>query len=392
MKYTSYPLVNAVLVKGGTQDLALDVASVGQVAEIHATPQVALVEPVEEETPADGALRPDAAAAGDAGVNAWGVDAIRAPEAWAMGATGAGITVANLDSGVQFDHAALVSKYRGAKPDGTFDHDYNWMATRTTCSDAPCDDNGHGTHTMGTMVGDDGINHVGVAPGANWIATDGCCSRSGAESLLASGWWLLAPTDLQGNNPDPSKRPHVINNSWGQDTEHDFHTFFNAIDEAWTAAGIFSVWSSGNTSPYAACDTVSSPGAAPGAYSVGAYDVSGNLGAVLAQGRGRERTDQARDLGARAWASARPTPATSTPRCPAPRWRHRMSPAPSRTCGATTRRSSGRSRRPVACSASRPSTSTTRRAAAPPTSTTCTARVGWTCPACSSSRPVRAAR
>ncbi|KAF2415153.1 peptidase S8 [Microbacterium sp. B35-04] len=286
VKYTSYPLVNAVLVKGGTQDLALDVASVGQVAEIHASPQVALVEPVEEETPAEEGLRPDAAVAGDAGVNAWGVDAIRAPEAWAMGATGAGITVSNLDSGVQFDHSALVSKYRGAKPDGTFEHDYNWMATRTTCSDAPCDDNGHGTHTMGTMVGDDGTNHVGVAPGANWIATDGCCSSSGAESLLESGWWLLAPTDLQGNNPDPSKRPHIINNSWGQDTEHDFHTFFNAIDAAWTAAGIFSVWSSGNTSPYADCDTVSSPGAAPSAYSVGAYDVSGNLGAFSRKGEG----------------------------------------------------------------------------------------------------------
>lgn len=287
VKYTSYPLVNAVLVKAGTQDLALDVATVGQVAEIHASPQVALVEPVEEEVPADEAVRPDgAAAAGDAGVNAWGVDAIRAPEAWAMGATGAGITVSNLDSGVQFDHSALVSTYRGAKPDGTFDHDYNWMATRTTCSDAPCDDNGHGTHTMGTMVGDDGTNHVGVAPGANWIATDGCCSNSGVESLLESGWWLLAPTDLQGNDPDPSKRPHIINNSWGQDTEHNFQNFFQAIDEAWTAAGIFSVWSSGNTSPYAACDTVSSPGAAPSAYSVGAYDVSGNLAAFSRKGEG----------------------------------------------------------------------------------------------------------
>ncbi|GAB3330875.1 S8 family serine peptidase [Micromonospora halotolerans] len=287
VKYTSYPLVNAVLVKGGTQKLALDVASVGQVAEIHATPQVALVEPVDEKTPADKAARPAAPkAAAEAGTVTWGLDAIHAPQAWAMGATGAGITVSNLDSGVQFDHPALMHQYRGTKPDGTVDHNYNWMATRGTCTGAPCDDNGHGTHTMGTMVGDDGTEHVGVAPDAQWIATNGCCDSSGVESLLKSGWWLLAPTDLNGNNPDPSKRPHVINNSWGQTLEHNFDDFFQVIDEAWSAAGIFSVWSSGNTSPYAACDTVSSPGSAESAYSVGAYDSDGTLASFSRKGEG----------------------------------------------------------------------------------------------------------
>ncbi|MFI6328551.1 S8 family serine peptidase [Micromonospora chersina] len=287
VKYTSYPLVNAVLVKGGTQKLALDVASVGQVAEIHATPQVALVEPVDEKVPADQAARPAAPETAAAeGTTTWGLDAIHAPEAWAMGATGAGITVSNLDSGVQFDHPALMHQYRGTKPDGTVDHNYNWMATRGTCTGAPCDDNGHGTHTMGTMVGDDGTNHVGVAPDAQWIATNGCCDNSGVESLLRSGWWLLAPTDVNGNNPDPSKRPHVINNSWGQTVEHNFDDFFRPIDEAWSAAGIFSVWSSGNTTPYAACDTVSSPGSAESAYSVGAYDSDGTLASFSRKGEG----------------------------------------------------------------------------------------------------------
>ncbi|SIN36917.1 S8 family serine peptidase [Micromonospora cremea] len=287
VKYTSYPIANAVFVKGGTEKLALNVASRVQVAEIHATPQVALVEPVDEKIPADQAARPAAPkAAAEPGTVSWGLDAIHAPQAWAMGATGAGITVSNLDSGVQFDHPALVNQYRGTKPDGTFEHNYNWMATRGTCTGAPCDDNGHGTHTMGTMVGDDGTNHVGVAPDAQWIATDGCCASNGPESLLDSGWWLLAPTDVHGNNPDVSKRPHVINNSWGQDAEHNFNDFFQAIDEAWSAAGIFSVWSSGNTSPYAACDTVSSPGSAESAYSVGAYDSSGTLASFSRKGEG----------------------------------------------------------------------------------------------------------
>ncbi|MCX5065870.1 S8 family serine peptidase [Micromonospora lupini] len=285
--YTSYPIANAVLVKGGTEKLALNVASKVQVAEIHATPQVALVEPVDEKIPTDQAARPAAGKkAAEAGTSTWGLDAIHAPEAWAMGATGAGITVSNLDSGVQFDHPALMQQYRGTKPDGTIDHNYNWMATRGTCTGAPCDDNGHGTHTMGTMVGDDGTNHVGVAPDAQWIATNGCCDSTGVESLLRSGWWLLAPTDLQGNNPDPSKRPHVINNSWGQTVEHNFDDFFQAIDEAWSAAGMFSVWSSGNTTPYADCDTVSSPGSATSAYSVGAYSSDGTLAAFSRKGEG----------------------------------------------------------------------------------------------------------
>jgi subtilisin family serine protease len=287
VKYTSYPIANAVLVKGGTEKLALDVAARAQVAEIHATPQVALVEPVDEKIPTDRSVRPAAPkAAGEDDTVAWGLEAIHAPQSWAMGATGAGITVSNLDSGVQFDHPALMHQYRGTKPDGTVDHNYNWMATRSSCAGAPCDDNGHGTHTMGTMVGDDGTNHIGVAPEAQWIATDGCCEDTGAESLLRSGWWLLAPTDVQGNNPDPSKRPHVINNSWGQDAEHHFNDFFQAIDEAWTAAGIFSVWSSGNTAPYAACDTVSSPGSAESAYSVGAYSPDGRLTSFSRKGEG----------------------------------------------------------------------------------------------------------
>ncbi|WP_433796340.1 S8 family serine peptidase [Actinoplanes sp. CA-252034] len=287
VEYTSFPIANAVLVKGGTEKLALDVAARVQVAEIHATPQVALVEPVDEKVPADRPARPAAPkAAGEAGTVTWGLEAIRAPQAWAMGATGAGITVSNLDSGVQFDHPALRRQYRGTKPDGTVDHNYNWMATRGSCGDAPCDDNGHGTHTMGTMVGDDGTDHVGVAPDAQWIATDGCCAATGVESLLRSGWWLLAPTDVKGDNPDPSRRPHVVNNSWGQNVEHDFDGFFQAIDEAWSAAGIFSVWSSGNTSPYAACDTVSSPGAATSAYSVGATSSDGTLASFSRKGEG----------------------------------------------------------------------------------------------------------
>jgi subtilisin family serine protease len=90
----------------------------------------------------------------------WGLNNIRAPMAWSMlGARGDGIVVANVDTGVQFDHPALVRQYRGNLGGGTFNHNYNWYDPSLSCGSpslVPCDNNSHGTHTMGTMVGDDG--------------------------------------------------------------------------------------------------------------------------------------------------------------------------------------------------------------------------------------------
>ena len=82
----------------------------------------------------------------------WNLAKVRAPEAWAKGFTGQGIVVENIDTGVQFDHAALVNQYRVNLGAG-FDHNYTWWDATGTCTTVPCDDNNHGTHTMGIMVG-----------------------------------------------------------------------------------------------------------------------------------------------------------------------------------------------------------------------------------------------
>ncbi len=57
----------------------------------------------------------------------WGIEMVRAPEVWDMGVTGGGVVVASLDSGVQYDHPALVEHYRGNLGGGAFDHNYNWF-------------------------------------------------------------------------------------------------------------------------------------------------------------------------------------------------------------------------------------------------------------------------
>ena len=42
--------------------------------------------------------------------------------------------VANIDTGVQYDHPALVNQYRGNIGGGSFDHNYNWFDASSSCS------------------------------------------------------------------------------------------------------------------------------------------------------------------------------------------------------------------------------------------------------------------
>ncbi|HTU99610.1 MAG TPA: S8 family serine peptidase, partial [Luteitalea sp.] len=215
----------------------------------------------------------------------WGLENIRAPEAWAaFGAQGDGIVVANIDTGVQYDHPALVNQYRGNQG-GSFDHNYNWFDPSGICgspSNGPCDNVEHGTHTMGTMVGDDGAgNQIGVAPHARWIAAKGCedlgCSD---EALLSSGQWLLAPTDLNGENPRPDLRPNIINNSW---SGFGGDPFYQEVVQAWVAAGIFPAFAAGNDGDFG-CGTTGSPGDFPESYAVGAYDINNFIASFSSKG------------------------------------------------------------------------------------------------------------
>jgi subtilisin family serine protease len=218
----------------------------------------------------------------------WNVANVRANEVWDdFGVTGDGIVIANIDTGVDFRHPALVDTYRGNNGNGVFDHNYNWFDPSNVCgtpSLEPCDNAGHGTHTMGTMVGDDhGANQIGVAPGATWIAAKGCESWSCSDAaLLATGQWVVAPTDLQGRNPRPDLAPNIVNNSWGGGPDNPF---YSEIVDTWVAAGIFPAFSIGNLG--AGCDTAASPGDYPQSYGTGAYDYYGNIAYFSSRGPGQ---------------------------------------------------------------------------------------------------------
>jgi subtilisin family serine protease len=215
----------------------------------------------------------------------WNIANINADDVWSnFGATGVGIVVANIDTGVLFTHPAVDQAYRGKKPAGGFNHNYDWWDPSHICNSLgkkPCDNNGHGTHTMGTMVGDDGgSNQIGVAPGAKWIAAKGCETNSCSNTaLLSSAQWILAPTKTDGSQPKPSMRPNIVNNSWGGGGGDSWYV--NSVN-AWIAAGIYPQFSNGNLGP--SCGSSGSPGDYIQSYSAGAYDINNNIASFSSRG------------------------------------------------------------------------------------------------------------
>jgi subtilisin family serine protease len=218
----------------------------------------------------------------------WNIAKINADDVWATyGITGTGVLVANIDSGVMFNHAALVNQYAGNTGDG-FDHNYHWFDA-VNDGTTPYDDNGHGTHTMGTIVGDDapaggggGANQIGVAPGARWIAVKAfSAGGTGTTSDIHEAFqWVLAPCDSDGLNCDPARAPHLVSNSWGH--PDGARTEFLPDVQALRAAGIWPVFSAGNEGPGEG--TIGSPASFAEAFAVGATDSGDNIADFSSRG------------------------------------------------------------------------------------------------------------
>ena len=218
---------------------------------------------------------------------------VNAPSLWAQGFTGQGMTIGNQDTGMRWTHNALRPKYRGWN--GVIaDHNFNWHDSihsgGGTCgpnTTAPCDDQGHGTHTTGTTVGDDGSgNQVGVAPGAKWIGCRNMNQGVGTPATYTECFqFFIAPTDLAGNNANPAVRPHVINNSWGCPASEGCVTRaeLEAIVNNTQAAGIFVASSAGNSGP--GCSSVDGPPAIYSAtFATGAIDITNTLASFSSRG------------------------------------------------------------------------------------------------------------
>ncbi len=261
----SLRLVNAIAVTGGNEDLAQQLAQLPEVAWLGVDPWIQMQSPVE--------MIPESVT--ERAQVEWGLVKINAVDVWGLGYTGQGVTVGGADTGYDWGHPAIQKKYRGWNDGTAAEHNYNWHDAIhefsplnydtagnpgvNPCglnSSVPCDDNNHGTHTMGTITGNDEMgNTIGVAPGARWV---GCRNMERGwgkpSSYIECFEWFLAPTDQDGLNPDPARAPHVINNSWycGYEegcTDSVINDLLRIAVANLKASGVVVVISNGNSGP-----------------------------------------------------------------------------------------------------------------------------------------------
>ena len=203
----------------------------------------------------------------------WNLDAINASTLWALGYTGQGIVIAGMDTGVDNAHNDLSGRWRGGAN--------SWYDPNGVYTD-PYDFHGHGTRTMGLMVGGDATgSSIGVAPGAEWIAVKifNNAGEAPLDSIHMGFQWLLDPD----GNVNTDDAPDVVNNSWGFRNWVDIcYLEFQPDIQALQAAGIGVVFSAGNEGPGPA--TSISPANNPESFAVGAVDINQNLASFSSQG------------------------------------------------------------------------------------------------------------
>lgn len=203
---------------------------------------------------------------------AWNLLMVNAPALWARGLTGQGIVVANVDSGVDGNHPALAGSWRGGAN--------SWYDPRGEYS-APYDPSGHGTQTMGLMVGVNGEGlAVGLAPDATWIAAKAFndAGNAYASDLHLSYQWLLDPD----GNPTSDDAPDVVNSSWSMSNQGGCSTEFQQDMEILKLAGIAVAFSAGNYGPLPGSDV--SPANNANGFAAGAVDVNATIGLFSSRG------------------------------------------------------------------------------------------------------------
>ena len=186
---------------------------------------------------------------------------IDAPQAWSRGLTGRGATVAVLDSGADFTHPDLAGQIAG-------------KADFTTGNGDAVDHFGHGTHVAATIAGSGAASHgarTGVAPGARLLIGKVLDDTgSGSDSQIIAGMeWAAA-------------RAKVINMSLGGNYADDGNgPLSQAVDQLTEQTGALFVIAAGNAG---GVRTVSEPGSAADALTVGAVDAEDRIADFSSRG------------------------------------------------------------------------------------------------------------
>jgi serine protease AprX len=255
----------AVERSGGTVGQALPVVD-GFVAQVPAGSERALgatagiVAVVGDDRVSGWAEKQDAAAAATPGTS---LDDVReAIGATQSGATGAGVDVAVIDTGMVPVPALAAEGKVVQGPDFSNQGRDKHLAHLDTF--------GHGTHVAGIIAGDDEASGFrGVAPGARLvnIKAAGADGSTTLAAIVASVGWVIAHRD------DNGLHVRVLNLSFGTPpTRYQSDLLAYAVEQAWKA-GIVVVVSAGNEGDKRR--GLTSPGYDPFVLSVGANDLAG---------------------------------------------------------------------------------------------------------------------
>ena len=212
----------------------------------------------------------------------WNIEKVRAPEVWEEGYDGEGVVVGIFDTGVDGTHPDLAEKFRGGTnswydPHG--EHDFPVDAAGAVT--------GHGTHVAGIILGgDESGTHIGVAPGAKWIAAR-IWNDAGDEALSSDVHgifqWFMDPD----GDPLTDDAPDVVNCSWGFTLHDAFPWCLEELRDdirAWREAGIIAVFSAGNAGPR--FFSGESPGNYPETIAVGATTMVDRVASFSSRGPG----------------------------------------------------------------------------------------------------------
>jgi subtilisin family serine protease len=254
-----------------------ELESVGAVAAVAAKARTGelweqLTSGAEQATPDGGANPPDARLAPEL-TRIWldgpvqltvdeSVPQVGAPAAWSAGHTGQGATVAVLDSGIDRTHPDLADAVVGSQ-------DFTGMAPDAR------DGNGHGTHVASIITGSgamSGGRYAGVAPDAGLlvgkVVTD---AGFGQVSWAIEGMEWAAAQDAD-----------VVNMSLGYGVDDGTGILDQAVDNLTATTGTLYVVSAGNGGP--AAESVTTPGSADAALTVGAVDDDDRLAELSSRG------------------------------------------------------------------------------------------------------------